>query len=178
MKKAFSTKKIILGGLFVALAYILPYLTGNLGALGQMISPMHLPILLCGFVCGGPVALIAGLVSPILRSALVGMPPMFPTAIAMAFELAAYGFFAGFFYNKLAKKTLNIYISLILSMLCGRVVWGVVSFILYGIQGTPFTLSIFFTGAFVRAVPAIILQIVIIPLIVIALKRAKILKED
>ena len=173
----FSTKKMILGGLFIALAYLLPYLTGNLGPLGAMLAPMHLPVLLAGYVCGGPVALLVGFVSPLLRYLLVGMPPLI-TALAMSAELAAYGFFAGFFYQKLPRKTVNIYASLLLAMLCGRVVWGVVMFILSGVTGNAFTFSIFLSGAFINAIPAIALQLIVIPLVVMGLKRTKALPED
>lgn len=178
MKKAFTTRKLILGGLFIALAYLLPYLTGNLGELGRMLAPMHLPVLLAGFACGGPVALIVGFVSPLLRSALVGMPPLFPTAVSMAAELAAYGFFASLFYNKLPKKPLNIYLSLILSMLCGRVIGGAMQFILSFAVGKPFTLGMFITANFVTILPAIILQLLLIPILVIALERAGVIGKD
>lgn len=175
MKKAFSTRNIVMGGIFIALAYLLPYLTGNLGELGRTLAPMHLPVLLAGYVAGAPVALIVGLVSPLLRSVLVGMPPMYPTAIAMAAELAAYGYFAGLFYKRLAKKPVNVYLSLILAMLCGRVVSGIMQFILYSAVGTPFTLATFISANFITILPAIVLQIVIIPILVLALRRAKVI---
>ena len=84
----FSVKNLVLGALFLALALVLPFFTGHIPQIGAMLCPMHLPILLAGFVCGGPVGAVVGFIAPLLRSALSGMPTMFPAAVAMAFELA------------------------------------------------------------------------------------------
>ena len=84
-------RSIVLAALFLALAFVLPMVTGHVPQVGNMLCPMHFPILLCGFVLGGPWGLAVGFIAPLLRSVLFGMPPMFPIAIAMAFELAAYG---------------------------------------------------------------------------------------
>ena len=81
----------------------------------------------------------------------------------MSFELAAYGLTAGLFYKYSKKNTLSTYITLLLSMICGRIVWGIVSLVLYGLSGTAFTWQMFAAGAFINAIPGIILQIVIIP---------------
>ncbi|MFH1513189.1 MAG: ECF transporter S component [Bacillota bacterium] len=172
-----SIKHITLGAMFLGIAYVLPYLTGNV-LLGKMLLPMHLPVLLCGFVCGWPWGLAVGFLAPILRSLLIGMPSMMPTAVAMAFELAAYGAFAGLIYHRLSKTTVNLYVSLALSMLMGRVVWGIVTFVLYSLFLTDaFTLPMFFAGAFINAWPGIIVQIVLIPLLVLALKRMKLMAK-
>ncbi|HOL91169.1 MAG TPA: ECF transporter S component, partial [Clostridiales bacterium] len=111
------------------------------------------------------------------RYMLFGMPPM-PNALAMAFELAVYGFCTGLFYKLLPKKNVFIYASLIISMICGRIVWGIASLIIYGLQGKAFTWQIFAAGAVVNAIPGIILQVVLIPLIIIALKRGNMLRYE
>lgn len=170
-----STHKLVLSGLFIALGLVLPFLTGQIPNIGRALLPMHIPVLLCGFVCGGPYGLVVGLITPVFRSVLFGMPPMFPTAVAMSFELAAYGLFTGVLFSLLAKKPLNVYLSLIGAMIIGRIVWGIVSFFLLLAQGNTFTFSLFIAGAFVNALPGIILQIVIIPPIIIALKKAKLI---
>ena len=177
----FSTKNIVLSGFFIALGIVMPFLTGQIPSIGSMLLPMHIPVLIGGFVCGWPYGLIVGFVTPLLRSVMFTRPPMFPAAVAMAFELAAYGFTAGLFYkysNKVSRNnTLSTYITLILSMVCGRIVWGIVSLVLYGLSGTAFTWQMFAAGAFINAIPGIILQIVIIPPIIIALKRGNIIKD-
>ncbi len=171
----FNVKQLVLSAMFLGIAYVLPYLTGNM-LLGGMLLPMHIPVLLCGFVCGWPWGLAVGFIAPLLRSVLIGMPPMMPTALAMAFELAAYGMFAGMVYNALQKTTVNVYVSLIVSMLLGRVVWGVITFALYALFMTnAFTLPMFFAGAFVNAWPGIVVQLVLIPVLVLALRRAKLM---
>ena len=161
--------------MFLALGLVLPFLTMQIPQFGSMLLPMHLPVLLCGFVCGWPYGLLVGVITPLLRSALFAMPPLYPVAIAMAFELATYGILAGLLYKLLPKKTLNIYISLILAMLGGGIVWGVVQTVLLGFGGNAFTWQAFIGGAFATALPGIILQLVLIPILVMALKRAKLI---
>lgn len=169
-------RSLVMAAVCVALGLFLPFLTGQIPQIGSKLSPMHIPILLCGFLCGWQYGLIAGFITPILRSVLFGMPPMMPTAAAMAFELAAYGAFTGILYRLLPRNVLNVYVTLVASMLLGRVVWGVASMLLYMANGSQFTFAIFLTGAFVNAVPGIVLHIVIIPPIVLALRKAKILE--
>lgn len=175
MKK--TTKNLTLSALFIALGIILPFLTGQLQSLGNKLLPMHIPVLLAGYVLGGTSGMIIGFIIPILRSALYTMPPMFPIAIAMAFELATYGLITGLLYKKLAKNKINIFLTLIISMIAGRIVWGTVSFFLFGIQGNPFNFKIFMTAAVINAIPGIILQIILIPLLVVALERAKLIEN-
>lgn len=171
--KKLSTKQLTLSGLFLALGLLMPFLTAQIPNIGKSLLPMHIPVLLCGFVCGWPYGLIVGLIVPVFRSMLFGMPPMFPTAVAMAFELAAYGCMTGLLYKLLPKKSVSIVISLILSMICGRIVWGGVSFFLYGLGETAFTWELFMAGAFLNAIPGIVIQIIIIPIVVVALSKAK-----
>ena len=170
-----STRHLTLASLFIALGLLLPFITAQIPSLGNMLLPMHIPVLIGGFVLGWPYGLLVGLVLPVFRSVLFGMPPMFPTAIAMSFELAAYGFMTGLFYKLLPKKNIFIYGTLILAMVLGRGVWGGVSYFLYGLNDAAFTWQIFLSGALVNAIPGIIIQIVIIPILIIALKRAKVL---
>lgn len=115
--------KLTYSALYLAIALVLPFLTGQIPQIGSMLCPMHIPALLCGFVCGWPWGLAVGFISPLLRSVLFGMPDMFPTAVAMAFELAAYGAASGLLYRVLPKKIGSIYAALVLSMIAGRLVW-------------------------------------------------------
>ncbi len=144
----------------------------------QALSPMHIPVFLCGFLCGWPWGLVIGLIAPLLRSLLFGMPVFFPGACAMAFELAAYGFLSGLMYRLLPKKTGYIYAALLIAMVGGRIVWGVARYVFAGIQGTAFTFAAFIAGAVTNAIPGIILHIVLVPLIVLALKRAKLVLNE
>ena len=172
-----NTRKLILTALFLALGYVLPFLTGQVPAVGKMLLPMHIPVLLCGFVCGWQYGLMVGFVVPLFRSVLAGMPVMMPTAVGMAFELATYGMISGLLYRKLTRKSLHIYITLIGAMLGGRIVWGIVSILLYGIQGNAFSWQLFISGALLNAVPGIVLQLVLIPVIVMILEKAGLIDE-
>ena len=170
---------MVFAALFLALAYVLPFLTGQIPEIGSMLCPMHLPVLLCGFICGWPWGLTVGFIAPVLRSLLTGgFPPMFPTAFCMAFELAAYGAVAGLIHRLLPKKKPYIYCSLIVAMLVGRLIWGAAMFISLGLSGGSFTFAAFLAGAFTNALPGIIIQIILIPVLVMVLERYKIVNRD
>ena len=174
MKKHNRLLKMTLSALFLALAYVMPFLTGQIPEIGAMLCPMHLPVLLCGFICGWPWGLVVGFVSPLLRSMLTGgFPPMFPTAVCMAFELAAYGAVSGLMHKILPKKKIYIYLSLLVAMVVGRVVWGVAMFACLGISGGTFTFAAFLAGAVSNAVPGIVVQIVLVPVLVMFLDNPK-----
>ena len=172
-KNASPVRQLVPAALFLALAFVLPLLTGQVPKVGNMLCPMHFPVLLCGFVLGGPWGLAVGFAAPLLRSVLFGMPPMFPVAISMAFELATYGAVAGFMYRKVQHTLPMIYATLVTSMVAGRLVWGAVRFVLAGLSGSSFPFSAFLSGAVLTAVPGIVAQLILIPLIVAALQKAK-----
>ena len=164
-------KKLILSALFLAMALVLPFLTGQIPEVGSMLCPMHIPALLCGFFCGWPWGLMVGFVAPILRSVTFGMPPMFPVAICMAFELATYGAVSGALYQKLPKKKSSIYVALLVAMVVGRLVWGAAQFVCMGLDPSTFGFAAFWAGAVTTAIPGIIVQIILIPLLVMALEK-------
>ena len=167
-----QVRRMTYSALCLALALVLPFLTGQILQIGSALCPMHIPVLLCGFLCGWPWGLAVGFIAPLLRSVIFGMPPMIPTALAMAFELATYGALAGFLYRKFPKTIPGIYASLLIAMICGRLVWGVVRLILAGVQGNGFTFAMFLSGAITTAIPGIIAQLVLIPAIVYAMEKA------
>ena len=167
-----AIRRMVSAAVCLALCMVLPFLTGQIPQVGSALSPMHIPVLLAGFLCGPWWAMAVGAVAPLLRFALFGMPPIFPTGVAMCFELAAYGLVSGLLYARLPKKTVNIYVSLVAAMLAGRVVWGIVRVALSGVAGQPFTWAAFMAGAFANAVPGIIVHILLIPVIVMALRKA------
>lgn len=168
--------RMVLAALCLALAYILPFLTGQIPEIGSMLCLMHLPVLLCGFICGWYWGALVGFVAPLFRSFTVGMPPLFPTALCMAFELAAYGAIAGLMYKILPKKKPYIYCSLLAAMIVGRLVWGGAMFVFLGINGGAFTFAAFLAGAITNAILGIIVQIILIPILVMVLDNSKILK--
>ena len=167
-----QVQRLAYAALYLALALVLPFVTGQIPEIGSMLCPMHLPVLLCGFMCGGFWGLAVGFIAPLLRSMLFGMPAMFPAAVAMAFELAVYGAMAGWLRQALPRTRAMTYVVLILSMAAGRVIWGTVRLLLAGLSGNSFTWALFLAGAFTNAIPGIILQLVLIPVLVIAMERA------
>lgn len=163
---------IVFSAMFLALALVLPFLTGQIKEIGNMLLPMHIPVMLCGLICGWQYGLIVGAIAPIMRSFLFSMPVMYPTAISMAFELATYGFVIGLIFSKSKWNCIkSLYRALIISMLAGRVVWGIAQTILLGLGDSGFTISMFISSAFLKAIPGIILQLVLIPATMLLLKK-------
>ena len=167
-----QVRKMTYAALYLAIAMVLPFVTGQIPEIGAMLSPMHIPVLLCGFMCGWPWGLAVGFIAPLLRSVVFGMPVMFPGAVAMAFELATYGCLSGLLYHLLPKKAWCTYAVLVISMIAGRIVWGIARLILAGLSGGSFTWALFIAGAVTNAIPGIILHLALIPVLVIAMNRA------
>lgn len=175
-KTSSHVRNMVLAALSLALCLVLPFLTGQIPEIGSALSPMHIPVLLCGFICGPWYGAAVGFIAPILRNLIFGMPP-FPMNIPMAFELCTYGLVSGIMYGLLPKKPVFTYVSLIIAMLAGRAVWGVGRLILAGLQDSAFSMQMFMAGAFIDAVPGIICHIVLIPIIVIALEKAGLMRK-
>ena len=116
--------RLVYASLILALALVLPFLTGQIPQIGVMLTPMHFPVLLCGFLCGWQWGIAVGFAAPLLRSVLFGMPVMYPMAVCMALELATYAAVAGMLYRVFPQKRRFLYVSLIISMILGRLVWG------------------------------------------------------
>ena len=170
-----NVKKLAVTAMLFAVGIVLPFMIGQIPAIGKMLLPMHIPVLLCGFIVGWQYGAIIGFLLPIVRGILFGMPPLYPNAIAMAFEMVTYGFVSGFLYSHAKWQcTKMLYVSLIAAMLAGRVVWAFAEVVLLGIGGNMFTWNMFVAGALLNAIPGIIVQLVLIPLIIVALKRAKV----
>ena len=157
-----NLKNTTLAAMFLAIGLVLPFLTGQIPQIGNMLLPMHIPVLLCG------------LILPLLRSALFGAPVFFPAATAMAFELMTYGLVAGLLYSLSKWQCIRaLYRCLIIAMLAGRAVWGIVQTVQLGVTGSGFTWQMFMAGAFLNAIPGILLQLVLIPALVLSLQRAR-----
>ena len=175
-KNLSSSKKLVLSAMFLALALVLPFFTGQIPEIGSMLLPMHIPALLCGMVLGGPWGFAVGFIAPLLRSLLFGMPPMYPVAISMAFEVGAYGLISGMVYAKLKNRGISgIYISLISAMIIGRIIWGITRWTMMAF-GTQFSIALFIAGGFTTAIPGIILQLFLIPIVILALQKAKLIE--
>lgn len=163
--------KLVFAAVFLAAAIVLPFLTGQVQQIGNALCPMHIPVLLCGFFCGPLYAMSIGFLAPLLRFLVCGMPPLIPIGIPMCFELATYGLVSGCLYRLLPYKKINVYLSLVAAMIAGRIVWGFVYYILMRMNLTSFGMAAFVSGAFLNAIPGIIIQLLLIPLLVIKLKK-------
>ena len=165
---------LTLTAMFLAIGLVLPFLTGQIQQIGNMLLPMHIPVFLCALICGWRYGLPMAFVLPIMRSMLFGMPPLYPTAISMAFELATYALVAGLLYEKSRWQcTRALYRSMLAAMVAGRIVWGIAQIILLGLKGTAFTFEAFLAGAFLNAIPGILLQLMLVPAVMVALNKTK-----
>lgn len=170
-----SVREIVLSGLFIGLGLVLPMVFHVFGA-GSTFLPMHIPVLIAGFVVSMPFAIAVGAITPILSSILTGMPPMFPVLPYMMFELAVYGGVTSFLYRRL---NLNVYVSLICSMIAGRimasiVVWVLATFFVTKLPGP----IVFITGAIAQGIPGIIIQIIFIPAIIFSLNKSRLILRE
>lgn len=167
-----ALKNLTFSAMFLSLGLVLPFLTGQIPQIGSMLLPMHLPVMLCGLICGWKYGLAVGAITPVLRSLIFSMPPMFPTAITMAFELATYGAVIGFLFSTAKWQCIkSLYRCMITAMLAGRIVWGAASAIILGVAGEGFTFAAFIAGAFTNAIPGIVLQLLLVPAIMLLLDR-------
>ena len=175
MNKMTKTNRMVITAICIALCVILPIAFHAIPGLGSASSPMHIPVLLCGLACGAPYGLLCGLIGPVLSSVLTGMPVM-AYLPGMVVELAVYGFAAGGILRILHKGNLygRLYISLILAMILGRIAAGAVQALIFSV-GT-YSMQIWLGSYFIGSWPAIILHLVLIPIIVISLEKAKLIR--
>lgn len=172
-----QTKNLTLSAMFTAIGFVLPMITGHIPQIGNMLLPMHIPVFLCSLICGWQYGLTVGAILPLMRSLLFGMPPLYPVAIAMTFEMATYGFVAGFLYNRSQWQcVIALYRSMLLAMLAGRIVWGAAEVVLLGLSGSAFTWQAFLSGAILNAIPGIVIQLTLIPALMVALNRTGLVK--
>lgn len=172
-----NTKKLTASAVCLALGLLLPFLTGQVPQVGNMLCPMHLPVFLCAFLCGPVWGAGVGFLTPLLRSFLFHAPPIYPLALAMAPELLTYGLIAGLLYAKRPRSVPRLYGALAAAMAAGRLVWGAARYLLAGLGGTEFSFAMFLSGALLTAWPGILLQLIAVPPIVRALEQTKLLTE-
>lgn len=170
-----SLKELVLSGLFIAIGLLLPTFFHAFG-LGSAFLPMHIPVLIAGFTVSIPYAITVGILTPILSSLLTGMPPHFPVLPYMVFELATYGAVASLLYKKMK---LNVYISLIGSLIAGRIVAGIAVWVLaaFFLAKLPGPL-VFITGSVVKSIPGIIIQLALIPALIMLLNKSVLLTKE
>lgn len=167
-------KNLTITAMLFAIGLVLPFFTAQLPQLGNMLLPMHIPVFLCALICGWKYGFTMAFLLPLIRSLLFGMPPMYPTAVAMAFELGTYALVLGALYAHSKWQCIRaLYRCMLTAMLAGRVVWGVVLAVLLSSSGSALTLSMFISSAFLNAAAGIVLQLVLIPAIMTALDRTR-----
>lgn len=170
-------KKICICAICIALCYVLPVALHSFG-LGSVLSPMHIPVLLCGLVCGGFYGVFCGIAGPILSSVLSGMPPV-TMLFSMIPELVVYGLVTGLMMKwvRTGKLLPDVYISMAAAMLLGRVVGGIAKalFIAINATGDAFTLGIWATSYFVGTLPGIVVHLILVPLLFTVLMKTKVI---
>ncbi|WP_099156997.1 ECF transporter S component [Virgibacillus ndiopensis] len=170
------TRSIVFTSLCIAIGLLLPQIVKMIPMAypGSVLLPMHIPVLICGFLCGWRLGGLCGMTLPLLASILTGMPPIFPIGIAMIFELGTYGALTGILYHYTNGKIL---ISILGAMLGGRIVLGIVNIFLFNLANNPYGLAVFFTSAFVTALPGIIIQLILVPASIQALEKSRLIAK-
>ncbi len=171
-----KVKRSILAAVCIALCVVLPMAFHAIPNAGAVYSPMHIPVLLCGLVCGGGYGVLCGLAGPVLSSLVTGMPPIAVLPV-MLVECVCYGGFSGLLMARLRTEKIfaDLYISMLAAMLLGRIAGGAAKTLIFA-QGSM-TLAAWATGYFVTALPGVIIQLVLVPSIVYALQRARLIPE-
>ena len=166
-----KTKKLALTALFIAICIVLPIAFHTIPNAGAIFLPMHIPVLMCGLICGWPYGLFCGILGPLLSSLLTGMPPM-AFLPAMLCELAVYGFVTGLLVNRIqtGKRIFDLYIPLVCAMLAGRVFYGILNALIF--KAGSYSLTIWLTSAFVTSVPGILIQLMLVPFLVNILQKS------
>lgn len=175
MKTMTPMKKLCIAAICIALCYVLPLALHGV-ALGSILSPMHIPVLLCGLVCGGGCGLLCGLLGPILSSVLSGMPPAV-MLVRMIPELCVYGLVAGLSMKwiRIGKTGGDVYCSLGIAMVAGRIVGGIATAIFYSVTSGVYSITLWATSYFVEAVPGIVAHLILVPTLYATLLKAKLI---
>ncbi len=173
--KMTTVKKMVFTAVCTALCVVLPMAFHTVQNAGMVFLPMHIPVLLCGLICGWPYGFICGLLGPALSSLLTGMPPA-ATLPAMVVECAAYGCITGLMMRYVHTKNpaIDLYISMLTAMTAGRVLSGLAKSLIFSPGTAPFA---WVTTSLVTGIPGIVLQLVLIPLLVLTLTKAKLLPK-
>lgn len=176
MNQLSSVKRATMTAICIALCYVLPLAFHALGG-GTYFSPMHIPVLLCGLVCGPGYGLFCGLAGSLICST-TGMPNVTQLPYFLP-ELMTYGLMCGLMMKAIhTKHTLaDVYISMIVSMITGRIIGGIAQALTVQLLGTGvvFNISIWATSYFVSAIPGIIAHLVIVPILYMTLAKAKLI---
>lgn len=169
-----ETRRMVMSALCIAMGIILPMAFHAIPNAGSIFLPMHIPVLLCGLVCGWKYGLIVGLLTPALSSLLTGMPPA-PILPGMVCELGTYGLLSGVLTSKIKtdRRSLGLYAALICAMLAGRVLSGALNALIF--RAGDYSLTIWLTASFATALPGIVIQLCVLPWLVLALEKAKLL---
>ena len=166
-----STEKLTFSSVCLACCFFLPLLTSSAPEVSAMLCLMHFPVMVCGMMCGAPWGIAVGVTAPILRSLMFGMPFMYPDAVAMALEMGVYGFICGLEANDPRKSPGNVFLDLVLSMVAGRVAWGIIMTFFALISNVPFSVELYKTSI-LNTWPGIILQLISLPPLIVFLQTA------
>ena len=176
MQKMSNVKKSIITAVCIALCYVIPLMFHGIQNAGNIFCPMHIPVFICGLICGWQYGLLCGIAGPALSSALSGMPPV-AILPSMMVELAAYGTAAGLMMKLVRTKSTyaDLYISLIVAIVCGRVLAGLAKELIFA-RGS-YSMSAWIAGSVVTSWPGTVIQLVFIPTIVFALMKSHLIPE-
>ena len=177
MNRKNQTVNLVMTGLCIAIGIVLPLALHSIPDAGSVLLPMHIPVLLCGLICGPLYGLACGLLAPFLSSVITQMPPM-AYLPSMLCELAVYGLIAGLFIRLIRTKwtVMNIYVSLVAAMLCGRVIYGVINALIF--RAGSYSMQLWLTASFVTALPGIVIQLVVLPALVLLLQKAGLIQYE
>lgn len=174
--------RMVTTAVLLAIGMVLPFLTGQMQAFGKLISPLHIPVFICGLTCGPVWGAALGLVLPILRSVVFGMPRLMPTAVTMMGEMAMYGLITGLMDPILCRvlkrhRLWAMLLSLVIAMLAGRAAGGVVNAAILSAQGSGYSFAMFVASYFSSTLVGAAIHLVVVPVVVLALEKARLTRK-
>ena len=178
MQKNDSLYRLLITAIMLALGMVLPFLTGQIPTIGQLISPLHIPAFICGLTCGWVWGAALGFLLPVARGLIFGMPPFPAVGLPMAFEMLFYGLLTGLLYPRLrkafeGKAIVAILIAMVIAMIAGRCAGGITRAVMMGMQGQGYAFSAFFASYFTGTAVGAVIHLIVCPLIVLALEKAR-----
>lgn len=172
-----SLNRLVVTAVLLALGMVLPFLTGQIPTVGQLISPLHIPVFICALTCGWGWAGALGVVLPLLRSVVFGMPPLVAVGIPMAAEMAVYGVVTGLMYRLVRgkmPKVAGMLVAMMIAMVAGRLVGGGVKALVMGLQGAGYSWAAFVAAYFTGTVVGAVIHLILCPIVALALEKAKV----
>lgn len=173
--KASFKKRLVFSVIFTTLAVAFSFFSIIDANVENTLMPVHIPVLLGSFVCGGPLGFFIGLAAPLLKFLLFSSPAPLSDVVCCSFELAVCGCFGGYLFRSLPAKLPFYALNTAISLLAAKTTYFVLKYLItIFFAGTDLAPEVFISNHLIPALVGIAFQSVVIPIVVVVFKKAKI----